>query len=245
MSPARPILLGLMLAAFAVPAGAQEIIDGIVGVVLNDKTQPGKIAMVVPKGPAAQAGLKQGDVIVSVDGRPVAGMPFKQLAKALQGIEGTTVRVGVKFANSGQTKEVTLTRVHPSRILAKPRSVAPKTAEAAMRLSKADFFAVGPVGRGGQPSQAEADFRIVLADPMGRNVFVGLLKSGTPSAQMYSLLGLHQVAPREFARKVTPYLKNQEQIRTMQGCLVSDTPVATVAKDIQAGKYDPQIGASK
>ncbi len=65
------------------------------------------IAMVSENSAAAKAGLKAGDVITAVDGKPVANVG--DIAAALQGAaEGTTIRVEIARDRKTQTVSVTL-----------------------------------------------------------------------------------------------------------------------------------------
>jgi hypothetical protein len=60
---------------------------------------------VVPGSPADAAGLKAGDVVVAVDGKPAAGMPLSQLRLHLRSAPGTKVRLKLE---SGETRQITL-----------------------------------------------------------------------------------------------------------------------------------------
>ena len=54
------------------------------------------ILEVIPFSPAEKAGLKRFDVIVSVDGVDISGMPVSEATKYTKGEAGTTVKIGVK-----------------------------------------------------------------------------------------------------------------------------------------------------
>jgi len=61
-----------------------------------------------PGGPAAQAGLRAGDVLLAVDGQPVAGASATAVAALLAGPEATSVWVTTR--RGGTTHSVTLER---------------------------------------------------------------------------------------------------------------------------------------
>jgi len=89
---------------------------GFVGVVIGTTKQvPGgdfrSILSVIPKSPAADAGIKSGDYIISVDGKSTAGMktPF-ELIHALQGAPGTQIRLELKGVDSEGVDTLTITR---------------------------------------------------------------------------------------------------------------------------------------
>lgn len=54
-----------------------------------------KIMVVFTGGPAALAGIKNGDVVASVDGKPVGGTPVDEIVRKIRGKEGTVVTLDV------------------------------------------------------------------------------------------------------------------------------------------------------
>lgn len=68
----------------------------------------------IKDGPAYKAGLQKGDRFVAVNGKPVIGMTIAEVAKAVQGEEGTIVNLKMARPVVGglQTIEVKITRDH-------------------------------------------------------------------------------------------------------------------------------------
>jgi carboxyl-terminal processing protease len=74
--------------------------------------EPSKQGLVVRAaldGPAREAGINRGDVIVAIDGRPVRKLPFERSLMLIQGKEGTSVRLTVIGPRGGR-KVVTVVR---------------------------------------------------------------------------------------------------------------------------------------
>src|SRR5688572_5192053 len=83
-----------------------------VGVVLaaNPAASGVRLAAVTPGGPAAKAGLRSGDVLLSVDGRKIAGgdeAAIKDAGARLRGLKkGQSVRLG--YVRAGKAGEATV-----------------------------------------------------------------------------------------------------------------------------------------
>lgn len=83
------------------PATARPIASpGIVGVGLQVFTSDGNnyvptVVSLLAKGPAAVAGLKQYDMILSIDGKPTVNRPFSETMRMLGGEPGTLAQIVV------------------------------------------------------------------------------------------------------------------------------------------------------
>ena len=54
------------------------------------------VGMVHPEGPAHKAGIRHGDEVTSVDGKPVTGKSYEEVVHMIRGEAGTTVKMQVK-----------------------------------------------------------------------------------------------------------------------------------------------------
>lgn len=84
---------------------------GGIGVAINRLNPEDKTVWLVDvmiDGPAAQAGLKPDDEILSVEGKPVSAMTLEQVREALRGEAGSRVRLMVR--RRGESKEFSVER---------------------------------------------------------------------------------------------------------------------------------------
>lgn len=89
-----------------------ELLDGTfsgIGVMIEQSAEGVIIVNVLPGTPAAEAGLRAGEQIVSVDGRDVADAPIDAVVRLVRGEEGSTVRLGLEGGPAGP-REVDVTR---------------------------------------------------------------------------------------------------------------------------------------
>lgn len=80
-----------------------------VGVWLNRSGEFTKIVSVLPDTPAAEAGVEPGDILTSVDGKPVARLSLDEVGQAIMGEAGTKVTIKV-VRGAAAPREFTLDR---------------------------------------------------------------------------------------------------------------------------------------
>ena len=81
-----------------------------IGVSVDVKSGSLSVMQVFPGSPAAQAGIKPGDVIVAVDGKPTAGQTAAADVARITGPAGTAVHLQVQPAGTKRRESLTLTR---------------------------------------------------------------------------------------------------------------------------------------
>ena len=90
----------------------QESLRGFVGVgvrLLPDDTQGLRVLSVLDNGPAQRAGVRLGDIIIAIDGRPVRDFVSPSAAvAAMGGARGSQLRL--RLLRNGQTWEVSMRR---------------------------------------------------------------------------------------------------------------------------------------
>jgi carboxyl-terminal processing protease len=89
----------------------QEVTTGQfsgIGVWLKDRSGRLEIVSVIPSTPAQRVGLREGDVIVSIDGEPVKTLNSDQAVTRIKGKEGTEVSLGID--REGEQVSIDITR---------------------------------------------------------------------------------------------------------------------------------------
>jgi carboxyl-terminal processing protease len=81
-----------------------------IGISLEMSNGQPVVVSVFAGGPAAKAGLRHGDVIVSVDGTDVQGMALSTISASIRGPSGTTVNLVVQPASGGAQQTVPIVR---------------------------------------------------------------------------------------------------------------------------------------
>jgi carboxyl-terminal processing protease len=79
---------------------------GVIGVYLTFSNGYPAVSGLVPGSPAEKAGLRTGDIIVSIDGKDAAGLNTDQTAALVRGQQGTKVTLGVRRDSSDLTFEI-------------------------------------------------------------------------------------------------------------------------------------------
>lgn len=75
------------------------------------EVKPGlRVDRVFPDSPAQEAGLEAGDLIVSVDGKSIAGKSSEFSTEKIKGPEGTEVTIGVRGPAGRRVRELEITR---------------------------------------------------------------------------------------------------------------------------------------
>ncbi len=67
-----------------------------------------RVVDIAPQSPAARAGLRPGDYVITIDGWRVRGHAMKEVAKRLRGPSGTTVKLLI--VRLGRVFEICVTR---------------------------------------------------------------------------------------------------------------------------------------
>jgi carboxyl-terminal processing protease len=86
----------------------QGAYDGV-GLQVTQRDDEVVITRVFDDSPAAEAGIRAGDRLVSVEGRPTRGRALEAVLAEIRGPTGTTVRLGIASAG-GATRQVELER---------------------------------------------------------------------------------------------------------------------------------------
>jgi carboxyl-terminal processing protease len=81
-----------------------------VGLTVNEVAKGLRVADVLPGTPAERAGIREGDVIVAVDGESIAGVPSDVSTARIKGPKGTQVELGLVPVGGGERRELVVER---------------------------------------------------------------------------------------------------------------------------------------
>lgn len=103
---------------------AELRIRGGLGIIVSsDESGLLKIQSAAPGSPGASAGLKGGELISCVDGKPVLGVPFTNVVDWLHGLNGTQVELTIQKPDSTNWESIRVRRVSIKKAFErKPRS---------------------------------------------------------------------------------------------------------------------------
>lgn len=83
---------------------------GGIGAMIGYKEKTPVIMSVLKNTPAEKAGLKSGDILMSVDGKIVTDMTVEQIVRIVRGDIGTKVNLEVIHKDEAKTSKITITR---------------------------------------------------------------------------------------------------------------------------------------
>ena len=92
----RTLALIALIALIALPGVSLAAERGWIGVVYNAQPDGARVKLVLPGTPADEAGLRVGDVLLTVDGEPLAGLDVAGMSGVLTGDVGTTAELALK-----------------------------------------------------------------------------------------------------------------------------------------------------
>jgi carboxyl-terminal processing protease len=83
---------------------------GGIGIVVGIRDNYPTVISPIEGTPAWEAGMRSGDVIVSIEGAGTAGLSVEEISDRLRGPEGTAVKLSIERAGEGEPLALTLTR---------------------------------------------------------------------------------------------------------------------------------------
>ena len=105
------------------------------------------------------------------------------------------------------------------------------------RLMKVDKFAFGGIGEGGDISQGEQDFNVILSRRSALADFVWLYSNGTLQAKAYALVGIRYLSQTRFRELAQSMGDSKESVHRQSGCKSFEEPFEKVFQDIASGRY--------
>ncbi|HLE25695.1 MAG TPA: S41 family peptidase [Thermodesulfobacteriota bacterium] len=83
---------------------------GGVGIEISGENDLLTVITPIEGSPAAKAGIKPGDLIIAIDGKPTQGLSVDEAVKSLRGQKGSTVKITIQSQGDKNPREVVLVR---------------------------------------------------------------------------------------------------------------------------------------
>jgi hypothetical protein len=105
------------------------------------------------------------------------------------------------------------------------------------KLLQIDYFAVEPVGEGGETSEGEILTRKILRRDDADAAFQSILKNGNPAARLYALWALRKLHGRKSDKIFADYRDHSAEVKRMSGCEVFTEKFSKAAEEIEKPFY--------
>ena len=116
-----------------------------------------------------------------------------------------------------------------------PANLSPEGAQAFRGLLRTETFAGPEVGFGGLPSAEVEAFRVLLHEEAGAEAFDTLLRRAHKAGQLYGLAGLYFLDRAKMEAAKGRYLRDENEVETIFGCLIERARVSVLAEQIVSG----------
>jgi C-terminal processing protease CtpA/Prc len=109
---------------------AKSPVGGVGMVLEKNPKDPGSVVVrsLTPGAPAQQSGIRQGDLLIKVDGIAVEGKTLEQIAAKIVGPVGSQVKLSIRSSNQ-EEREIVLKRVRLSETPAQEALIQSLTAQ--------------------------------------------------------------------------------------------------------------------
>jgi carboxyl-terminal processing protease len=204
-----------------------------IGASLQKKKGGLVITGVFDGSPAEQAGLKPGDVIITVGGKPTADRSIEESIADIKGEEGTTVKIEVQPEGGDDARTLTITR---------RRIEVPETRAALRRAGDTQIGYVQLFEFGGRAAaQVERDVRRL--DKQGADAFILDLRynGGGLLSQAVDVTGLFQTG----VVTSTEGANSPREVLEAQGPVVTQEPLVVLVNQYSASASEIVTGALK
>ena len=115
----------------------------------------------------------------------------------------------------------------------------PRQQEALHYLMTAKSFESRHIGEGGTRSGGYLAMRMIARSAGADAAFKDLVAHGTIAGQLYGLIGVRRTDPAFFRANIERYKRRNDSVSTIEGCIISDNPVANVVYDPRAVRLSP------